>query len=205
MKFGRLTVLREEKVPEGPKFRTHYVCICDCGNEMRARKGHIESGITSSCGCLQRERASESSYVHGYSHREEFGAYKLMISRCTNPDYDSYSYYGGRGITVCDRWLESFGNFIEDMGERPGPGYTIERIDNNSNYGPENCKWATRKEQGRNRCSTRLITLNDKTQCVSDWAADMKISRNALSGFLRGKPYTGDSLSSVYEARKPES
>lgn len=118
---------------------------------------------------------------HGKSHSAEWSAWKNIIRRCHTTTDKSYPYYGGRGIKVCDRWRDSFINFYQDMGARPD-GLTLERIDNNGDYTPENCKWATRYEQGANQRSNHLITHEGKTQTLSEWARERGIKRSTLSG-----------------------
>lgn len=111
----------------------------------------------------------------------EYGSWRSMIHRCTEPKDDAWSYYGGRGISVCDRWIKSFENFLFDMEPKPTPKYTIERIDNNKNYEPNNCRWATRKEQQRNRRCNRTIECEGKILCVKEWAEYSKIHSRTLT------------------------
>jgi hypothetical protein len=107
-----------------------------------------------------------------------------MRARCTNPNNPRYADYGGRGIHVCERWND-YANFLADMGRRPGRGYSIERIDNDGPYSPENCRWATNLEQRRNTRQTRTLTFNGKTQCLTDWAAETGISIDGLRARLK--------------------
>lgn len=158
-KFGRLEVLERDENDKQNK--PLWLCRCDCKNEVIVSGAHLKSGNTQSCGCLQREKATK----HGHrKNGKQTGFYTIwinMIQRCTNPKHKSYKYYGGRGITVCDEWL-IFSNFERDMGSNWKPGLTIERKDKNGNYCEENCKWATMKEQTRNKRNNCYVTYKEK-------------------------------------------
>ena len=123
-----------------------------------------------SCGCLQRELIVLRVVKHKMSHSPEYYTWDAMIQRCTNAGAISFNHYGGRGITVCDRWLNSFENFLADMGERPSKDHSIDRINNNGNYDPSNCRWATRKEQNRNRRNSRWVGVEGCVKTIAEWS-----------------------------------
>jgi hypothetical protein len=185
-KFGRLIALETIETRTYPSgTNIHFrECRCDCGEINFVSETKLRSGHTKSCGCLQAEITTKRSTTHGYSPRLKprpriYGIWCNMINRCTNPKVPHFRDYGGRGITVCERWLNSFENFLEDMGEPP-PGLTIDRTDNNGNYEPENCEWKTRIDQARNRRSSLKITFDGLTLTVAEWSQRIGIGRRTI-------------------------
>lgn len=174
--FGRLTAMAYYR--EG-LYVGKWECLCDCGSIVFVLTGNLIQGRTRSCGCLHRDTRTK----HGHSSRAatspEYRSWASMLSRCTNPRNRRYARYGGRGIAVCDRW-QDFQNFLADVGARPGPGYSIERVNNDGNYEPGNCRWATTAEQNRNNSNTHFVAFNGKTQCVTDWAIETGLHRNTI-------------------------
>lgn len=189
-RFGRLLVLREAERPPHLKGRSAYwECLCDCGNKTTVSGNSLSKGDTKSCGCWHKECATQqaaNTKKHGLVNSPEYKAYCGMKYRCYNKKASNWASYGGRGITVCDRWRESFEAFYEDMGARPSPKHSLDRIDNNGPYSPDNCRWATNEQQSNNRRHPRphtdhpRYTYNGKTQTLSEWARELNIQRNIL-------------------------
>jgi len=177
-KFGRLMVL--EDVGRDKREEVLWRCICECGNEMVALGGNLRSGHTQSCGCLNKEICAEAHTTHGLSKTSEYHIWLGMIQRCHNPDNHAFKWYGARGIKVCDRWRYSFENFFEDMGKKPSDKYTIDRIDNDGDYCPENCKWVTRKEQANNTRSNSRHEFNGVVKNISGWADEYGMNYKTL-------------------------
>lgn len=170
----RLTIIRRTR----PKY---VLCRCSCGTEKEILKQSVDEGHTKSCGCLQRELASQRSVTHGRSESPIYALWRAMIARCTNPNDGEFSRYGGRGITVCDRWQgdNGFENFLADMGERP-KGMQLDRIDNGGNYEPSNVRWSTPKDNARNRRSNRHLECDGVSRTLAEWAERLGVSSAAI-------------------------
>lgn len=176
-RFGRLLVLGYKHTPKGLRWESK----CECGAVVAHKANMLTSGNTRSCGCLRREEARALFTTHGMKRTTEYTIWSGIIHRCENPHYAGYANYGGRGIVMCERWRKSFEAFYADMGPRPSKGHSIDRIDNDGNYEPGNCRWATRAEQARNKRGVHLLTFNGKTMPLSDWAAEIGMRPQALT------------------------
>ena len=181
-KFNRLTVLEEL---DGNKV----LCRCECGNEIISGRGNVRSGHTKSCGCYKEEVSKITSFKHGMSRSPVFRSWAHMMERCTNKNCADYKNYGGRGIAVCDEWQDST-IFIEwAFSHGYKEGLTIDRINVDGDYTPNNCRWVTRSDQNKNRRSTILLTYNGKTQCAKDWAREYGVKYETfLRRLRRGVP-----------------
>lgn len=183
MVFGRITVLEHA----GKNWRGIHLwkCKCSCGNEKIIPGGNLRNGITISCGCYYRQCLKTRLLKHGHSPSEggfspEYRTWNHIKTRCHNPKSIGYQNYGGRGIRVCRRWRNSFILFLKDVGLKPSPFHSIDRINPNGNYEPGNCRWATAKEQANNKRNNRLITIDGKTLNLAQWVEKMGISRNVI-------------------------
>jgi hypothetical protein len=181
--FGRLTCIRRVDPPESIANNggnRYYLCQCSCGNEAVVMLSNLLGGRTKSCGCLNSELAAERTRLrnttHGMYGTREYNIWNAMVDRCTNEKHHNYGLYGGRGIEVCDRWFNSVENFYTDMGDRP-PGMSLDRIDNDGDYEPDNCRWATAKEQSRNKRNNRLI----EGKAMAEWCEDNNLNYNAVA------------------------
>ncbi len=164
--FGRLTVVSLGKRRNKKLIAT---CQCECGGVKDVVTDSLRSGRTRSCGCLLAEASSKRMRTHGWSKKSEYHSWQHAADRCRNPRNKAYQNYGGRGIQFCDRWFNSFEDFLFDMGGKPSPSHSLDRIDNNGNYEPGNCRWATQLDQGRNQRTNRLLSLNGETMVLSQW------------------------------------
>ena len=169
--YGKLTVIEFVGI-RGNAARWH--CCCECGRHTNVRGAMLRSGNARSCGCTRY-------LARGLYGTSEHRTWSGMKTRCYNPQAHSYRRHGARGITICDRWRKSFVNFLADMGPKPFPEASIERVDNDGPYSPENCVWASRLEQARNMRSNRLLTYNGETMCLSAWAQRFGLQSDTIA------------------------
>ncbi len=166
--------------PMSQRRRSVCRCVCECGAESTVRLSSLQKGVSRSCGCVGRSKAHAATRTHGDKGTAEYRAWCGMKERCKHVQG-----YKGRGITVCDRWASSYETFLQDVGRRPSPKYSLDRIDNNGNYEPGNVRWATRSVQQRNTRKTRVMTFGGVTKPLADWADVIGIGAHALWGRLR--------------------
>lgn len=182
-KFGRLLVVRQDGYhyyPSG-KRKSQWLCRCDCGNTVTVICSDLTNAHTQSCGCLRKETAGKLKLTHGGHATRLYSIWTGMKNRCYNPKQDNYVYYGGKGVRVCAEWLEDFTSFYTwAVGCGYRDGLTIDRIDVNGDYCPENCRWATAKEQSLNRTDNRVITYNGKSQSLKEWSDETGIAYTCL-------------------------
>lgn len=176
-RVGQLTVL--ERAGSSAQRQALWLCICSCGNKTTVPGFRLRDGTTGSCGCARVPHGHTRDHKPSPTYR----SWTAMWGRCTQPTVNGYENYGGRGIKVCARW-EGFERFLADMGERP-PGTTLDRIDENGNYEPGNCRWATAVEQQNNKRSNHTLTVNGETLTVSQWARRTGIGKTTLHERLR--------------------
>lgn len=178
-KHGRLFVLSNAGMNKNRQTMWH--CICDCGKNTTVVNGNLVSGNTKSCGCGESESRGRVQKTHGESEGSEYNIWHHMKYRCLNPNSKNYKDYGGRGIKVCDRWINSFENFLADMGKMPTPKHSIDRFpDNNGNYEPTNCRWATQTEQCRNRRTSHWVEYHGEKKVLQEWAYELNTSNKAI-------------------------
>lgn len=183
-KFGRLTALY--RLHNYHKKGTYWLCICECGNFTEIWLPNLQRGASKSCGCLQREQATKANRTHKKSNTHLYYIWRSMRYRCYNKHTKAYKNYGGRGIAVCSEWKDNFMAFYNwSMANGYNDNLTIDRIDNDKNYSPNNCRWVDRKQQGRNRRSNILITINGETHCLIEWCEILGLKYNTVNTRIR--------------------
>ena len=189
-RFGRLTVTGLIAGQTKPR-RVHprALVACDCGSFKTVQRSNLASAMSASCGCLQRELAASRQRRHGHAEGKtitgEYRAWVSMLTRCYNSRSVFFSHYGARGIAACERWRHDFAAFLADMGPRPSPKHSLDRIDNDGGYEPGNCRWATRSEQARNKRNTQFITAYGVTLPIAEWAEATGINLGTLRSRIR--------------------
>ena len=183
-RFGRLTVIgRAENSAKG---EARWICMCDCGKEHTVSGSYLRTGKSKSCGCLNREVAAQRRTSHGETETRLYSIWRNIKTRCENEKAKGYHRYGGRGIKICEAWKEDFQAFRNWALEN---GYqenlTIDRINNDGNYEPGNCRWATLKEQANNTRKNRLITANGETRTLNEWAEITGIPKSTIQNRIR--------------------
>lgn len=184
-KFGKLTVVSFSHTTNQKRY---WSCECECGNVIQRYTNTLTNGRTKSCGCLISEVLRKRNTTHGQSvrdnHSPEYNIWQGMLARCYNINNKRFENYGGRGIEICKRWYK-FNHFFSDMGKRPTPLHSLDRIDNDGNYEPENCRWATNKQQSGNRRSNVFIEFEGKTMTQIDWARFFKVCPSSLCVYIK--------------------
>jgi hypothetical protein len=195
MAIGRLTVIgqAEDRDRHG---QIKWLCQCECGNRKSIRGSELRAKKTNSCGCLISEGVAARNKKHGLCYTGEYRTWATMQTRCGNRNDPSYVRYGARGISICARWLDGDGGkdgfecFFEDMGKRPSPDHTLDRIDNNGNYEPGNCRWATRTEQANNKRNTIFLEYNGERKSLSEWCAILGLKPATVISRIRKGGYS---------------
>lgn len=170
-RYGRLTVTG---YAGGDGKHSYWWCRCDCGTEAKVSANKLRKAHTKSCGCLSADVCRSSFTTHGMSRDPLYNVWAKMRNRCSSTKDPAFPDYGGRGIRVCQRWIngdgsrEGFACFLDDMGPKPSPSHSLDRIDNNGDYTPENCRWATKTEQARNRRSNYRVTMGGRSCALSE-------------------------------------
>ena len=177
-RYGRLVII--EHKPRGNNNK-YFLCKCDCGVYKEIDINTLKKGNTLSCGCYRLELIKNRTYRHGMSRTTEHHTWQCVLDRCCNEKSKLFPRYGGRGITVCDEWMNSFEKFFEDMGLKPDPKYSLERVDNNGPYSKENCIWADSKTQSKNKSTSKYLEYDGKIMHLNDWAHIVGIHSDTLA------------------------
>lgn len=186
-KYGKLTVLK--MVERNSSNKVQWLCQCECGNLKKVTAGHLRSGHTKSCGCYNLESSISANITHGGKGTRLYNIWCDMRKRCNNPSVKHYSRYGGRGISVCPEWMNDFNSFRDwSMKNGYSDNLTLDRIDNDGNYCPDNCRWATRSTQNNNTSRCHVITVNGISKNIAQWSAYLGIKRFRIdSAYKHGK------------------
>jgi hypothetical protein len=187
-RFGKLLVIEYDG--QNGRRRTIWKCQCDCGNIVSVSACHLKSGHTKSCGCVKKEISSQINYKNGLSQTRLWRAYRNMLNRCYYKKYNEYHLYGGRGISVCDEWNNKECGFINFCDWALSNGYTeeltLDRVDNDGNYEPSNCRWVDRFIQANNKRNTRKLIINGEIDTVANWSRRLSVSYWNLLNYSKG-------------------
>lgn len=187
-RFGKWTVL--ERDTNHPAKKSYWICICDCGTRKSVKGESLRRGLSTCCRCVYVKNGIQRTQTkHGKAGTKEYRTWSNIKKRVYKTTDQDYPRYGGRGIKMCERWND-FRNFYADMGDAPSPSHSIDRIDNDGDYSPENCRWATPSQQTRNSTKARMVTFNGETKSVTDWAEEYGLPPKLLMKRL----YRGDSF-----------
>lgn len=201
-KFGRLTVLGIGAKSESSR-QYRWKCACDCGVNLEIFGSNIKRGMTTSCGCLQKEKAGTYNTTHGKSGTKIHKTWKGIKQRCLNPKNPNFPDYGGRGITICDSWKNSFEEFYKFMGEPPSPDHSIDRIDNDKGYEPGNVRWETNLEQVRNRRISVFIEMDGRRH-LKKTCDELGVNYfNAYDMIVRRKINPSDAFALLRDSKEP--
>ncbi len=179
-KYGNILVTEEIEMENG---RRTVIGMCECGVIKKYRASHLKYGKTISCGCYPEKNRAALSTKHGLSSNPLYFVWASMMDRCYNEKFQDYRNYGGRGISVCERW-HNVTNFVADVTNGYKKGLQLDRVENNGNYCPENFRWATRKENNRNKRTNRMITVNGVTKSMAEWVEETGVKYTTMSGFV---------------------
>jgi len=201
-KYGRLTVVC--MVSKKSKNMTRWLCECECGIFIKSNKGNLINGHTKSCGCYSREIITGNKYrqTHGQSRTRLYHIWQSMKQRCYDEHVKEFIRYGGRGIGICDTWKSEFIPFYEwAITNGYDDQLTIDRINNNSNYSPHNCRWVSTKDQNRNKTSSRMLEFDGKNECVGYWSELLNIPKTTILNRLNRGCSSSEALNQKYNGR----
>lgn len=190
-RYGNVIALRKAGVNATRGYQWEF--LCDCGCQFIGTGSEVRYGRITSCPSCAEQRSRAAVTTHGLTKHPLYIVWCGMKARCSNPQTDRFKDYGGRGISVCERWNDSFPAFLSDMGDRPTPEHTLERRNTNGNYEPANCEWATRAQQANNKRNNRSLTINGETKTLAQWASEAGVTESGIRARLR-RGVTGAAL-----------
>lgn len=202
-RFGRLTVISIEQTNKQKGVR--WLCECDCSNTIIVAASHLKNGHTKSCGCLSKENAHTINLSHGMSKSRIYALWNMMKQRCTNPAVDNYCDYGGRGISVCDDWINFDGFYKWTLANGYQDGLSIDRVDNSAGYCPENCRWVDARAQANNRRNNKILEYNGERHTLSEWGDIVGIKSHTIGERLRKGWSVEKTLSTPVKSHEPTS